>query len=295
MSINLKQIKILLMRYLLCGSALYFCGYPVLAAGLPIEVATAEVASIARTIPVFGQVKTSKTIDVMSLFAGRITYLDAQVGDHVKKHALIARIRRKEAEALYGVGAVPKGLKDTVVLSPISGYITQSTVVLNQQITSGQSMVSIMSDNHYFIEFEISGEYLKNIKLNMPISYLLADKVMQANLTKIVPIADPQTGFFKARAYVDAPEIYTGQVVQARLQLAQKKTLTIPRSALLNVEGLPFVYVIQKGKALLRQVGTGIRSEKRIEITQGLNEGDKVATQGNYDLSDGASVEIQTP
>jgi HlyD family secretion protein len=56
------------------------------------------------------------------------------------------------------------------------------------------------------------------------------------------------------------------------------------------------VFCIDAGKAVARQVKTGIQSDERIEILDGLKEGDEVVT-GSYraiskDLVNGAAVTI---
>ena len=57
-----------------------------------------------------------------------------------------------------------------------------------------------------------------------------------------------------------------------------------------------FVFCIDKGKAVARQVKTGIQSDELIEILDGLKEGEEVVT-GSYraiskDLENGAVVRI---
>jgi HlyD family secretion protein len=56
------------------------------------------------------------------------------------------------------------------------------------------------------------------------------------------------------------------------------------------------VFVIENGKAVARQVSTGVQSDELIEIVDGLKEGDEVVT-GSYraiskDLDNGAEVTI---
>ena len=59
------------------------------------------------------------------------------------------------------------------------------------------------------------------------------------------------------------------------------------------------VWVIEDGRAVARQVETGIQSETHIEILSGLSEGDRVVV-GSYraisrDLEDGAAVTVSGP
>ena len=56
------------------------------------------------------------------------------------------------------------------------------------------------------------------------------------------------------------------------------------------------VYVVENGKAVARQVKVGIQNEDRIEILDGLKEGENVVS-GSYraitrDLNDGDTVEV---
>jgi len=56
------------------------------------------------------------------------------------------------------------------------------------------------------------------------------------------------------------------------------------------------VFCIDKGKAVAKQVNTGIQSEELIEIVDGLKEGDEIVT-GSYraisrDLDNGSVVTI---
>ncbi len=57
--------------------------------------------------------------------------------------------------------------------------------------------------------------------------------------------------------------------------------------------------MIEEGRAVARQVRTGIQSETHIEILSGLEEGDQVVV-GSYraisrDLTDGAAVIVSGP
>jgi HlyD family secretion protein len=57
------------------------------------------------------------------------------------------------------------------------------------------------------------------------------------------------------------------------------------------------VFVIDDGRAIAKQVKTGIQSDTNIEIIEGLNEGDEIVV-GNYraisqDLQNGSAIVVQ--
>ena len=61
----------------------------------------------------------------------------------------------------------------------------------------------------------------------------------------------------------------------------QKAAISIPLSALTEEQGIYFVYV-QKDKEhyIKKEIKTGAQDGKRVEVLQGLQENDKVVTQG---------------
>jgi len=75
-----------------------------------------------------------------------------------------------------------------------------------------------------------------------------------------------------------------GDFVSIELQGASRKILSLPASAVLDGVNAKSVYVLRDGHFLRVEVKTGIGSNGRIEITQGLNESDLVATSSIQQL-----------
>ncbi|MEZ4972969.1 MAG: efflux RND transporter periplasmic adaptor subunit [Cyclobacteriaceae bacterium] len=70
------------------------------------------------------------------------------------------------------------------------------------------------------------------------------------------------------------------------------KAIIMPRTALLGSAKNPQVFVIENGKAVLREIKTGTASNETIEVIEGLREGDTVVTSGQINLSNGSNVQI---
>jgi membrane fusion protein (multidrug efflux system) len=68
--------------------------------------------------------------------------------------------------------------------------------------------------------------------------------------------------------------------------------LQIPRSAILEESGETSVFVVEDGKAMRRNVRTGYANSGMIEITEGLEDDDKVVTVGQTGLKNDAVVTI---
>jgi hypothetical protein len=70
-----------------------------------------------------------------------------------------------------------------------------------------------------------------------------------------------------------------------------EKQLTIPASAIVGSTLKPQVYVVEQGKAKLRDITIADRKGSTAVIQSGLREGEMVITNGLINLFDGATVE----
>ncbi len=103
------------------------------------------------------------------------------------------------------------------------------------------------------------------------------------------------------------PDLKSGMFGEFSIEIQKKEnTIVIPENALLSrtevltnrETGLQnsvkkyFVFVIQEGKAYLKEVQTGLGSDGRIEITGGLRSGDSVIIVGQNIVKEGNKVNI---
>ncbi|HKF22642.1 MAG TPA: efflux RND transporter periplasmic adaptor subunit, partial [Candidatus Angelobacter sp.] len=73
--------------------------------------------------------------------------------------------------------------------------------------------------------------------------------------------------------------------------------LVIPASALLNAngDGAQVMVIDSQGKAVTKDVKTGIQNGQEVEIVAGLNAGEQVISQGAYGLPDKTKVKVEKP
>ena len=86
----------------------------------------------------------------------------------------------------------------------------------------------------------------------------------------------------------------SGMFAHVRLYLGGKSTLVVNRDALNKLPGTGnyYVYVVQKDKAVLKNVETGFTQGNYVEVTNGLTEGEKVVVKGQNRLKDGVPVVV---
>ena len=127
----------------------------------------------------------------------------------------------------------------------------------------------------------------------------LPGRVMRAPITFIDPNLTPATRSAKVRVVLDNPltnepgkhrhELLHKLYAEGRITAETAPTLTVPRNAVLWPAGRPVVYVEKSaGVYEPREVQVGVAGDELWEIAGGLDEKDRVVTNGNL-LLDGQS------
>lgn len=106
---------------------------------------------------------------------------------------------------------------------------------------------------------------------------------------------DIATGTLKLRARFDNADdaLFPNQFVNIRLNLhTLPSALTIPGEAVQHGSAGGYVYVIDEGKAKVRPIVLGPRSDGRAVVEKGLVAGEKVVLEGLDRLNDGREVHV---
>lgn len=75
-------------------------------------------------------------------------------------------------------------------------------------------------------------------------------------------------------------------------EVSSGKPMVIPRDALIGGIENPQVYVVENGVAKVKDIKIGQTFNEKVEVTEGLNEGEKVVVTGLINLKDNSPVKI---
>jgi len=83
-----------------------------------------------------------------------------------------------------------------------------------------------------------------------------------------------------------------GMFARAYFGGEERNSMVIPRKAIIGSIQSPKVYVVKEGKASLRSLKIGFHNSEKVEVTQGLEEGEQVVVNGQINLAEGTKVVI---
>ena len=208
----------------------------------------------------------------------------------------------KLAAAKADLGVESRALEEATVRAPFDGMVVRRMVSLGEYVQVGRSLVEIVSLNPIEVEFRVAEIDSSFVRLGQEVAVHVApypDRSFGAKVTVISPTIDPNTRTLRVKAVVDNAEglLRPGLFARADLGLSvHEGVAVVPSSAVLQRVDGSVVFVLDGAdRATRRVVQLGSFQEGRVEVTNGLREGDRVLVRGHADLLDGQQVRLYLP
>ena len=181
------------------------------------------------------------------------------------------------------VNIAQKANLDGIILSPISGVITQRQIEKGQTVTAGQTLFEIVDPKHLEIQAKLPSDMQAALKVGQNIEYTIQGNSasLSAVLTRISPIADPasrQLEFF-AKPNQTIHSISIGAFVDGNILASQPVSgQLIPLDVIQDIKNQAYVWVIRNQKiAKVHLVILEQRYHDNSAVVQGLNKGDQIS------------------
>jgi membrane fusion protein, heavy metal efflux system len=195
----------------------------------------------------------------------------------------------KEIALLEASAKVPAMNPESVVVAPISGTVVQRQVGLGQYIQAGSSapVFSIGDLSKVWLIANVREVDGSLVRLGAPVEIrVLAfpDRIFKATITYVAPSMDPNTHRLAVRADVDNREGLLKPQMFANFTILTGGDVVapgVPQSAVIYEGDRARVWVATPdGNLVLRQVQTGRASGDSVEVTKGLEAGERIVVSG---------------
>ncbi len=183
------------------------------------------------------------------------------------------------------------------IRAPMSGTVVARHVYEGQQLNKDQSeaetrLFEIADFSSMWFVFDAYARDLAWLRPGQAVEVStpsLGGRTLTAPIAFINPNLDEMTRTAKVRVVLPNHDhaLFHKQVAEGRVRLELPAVLLAPRTAVLQHGGEPVVFVEQADRSYLaRRVRLGRVGDETVEILSGLNEGEKVVTEGGL-LLDG--------
>jgi len=190
-------------------------------------------------------------------------------------------------ESRHADGSVSRE-SEFAVRSPIGGVIAQVSVTPGANVTQGDRLFRIVAVDQVYVAANVPEAQLPRVAHLNGADVEVTDNVRlpAGRLVARSSVVDPQARTLSFLFEVRNPgrTLAIGQAVSVRLFLtATVDAVTVPESAVIDDGGRPVVFVQKEGEAFARRpVKLGIREDGLVQISEGLQPGERVVTKGAY-------------
>ena len=186
------------------------------------------------------------------------------------------------------------------IRSPINGWVTDRPLYPGEMAAQGTPLITVMDLSKVIARAHIPQQEAALLKVGdaARLTPLGSDESIPAKLTVVSPALDPNSTTVEVWAEAANPNqtLKPGSTVHLSINSATiKDALVVPASAIITSgEGKSEVMVIgADGRAVSREVQTGIRQGDEVQIQAGLNPGEQIVTVGAYGLPDKTKVKVE--
>lgn len=193
-----------------------------------------------------------------------------------------------------------KNLDNCKLYAPLSGTIGNKSVEAGMNVLPSQNVVKILDMNKISIKVNIPEKEIasKNIGQRANISIAALDTVLEGKISEIGVVADPLSHAYPVNIQVLKPckKLLPGMVCSVNIQNDNMlgTGIQIPANIVqIDNNGQKFVWTVKDGLAHKSFIKTGEFTTNGVRIIEGLQEGDKVVTEGFHKISERTSVSIK--
>lgn len=214
----------------------------------------------------------------------------------------------KLKQILAEVSGLTATIQRKTVKAPFSGVLGIRQVQVGQYVNPGTTLVSLQNLKPIYLNFTLPQQNISQLKVGQKVIAKIdtyPGRVFEGKLSAIQPEVDSQTRNIQLQASFanDDVSLYSGMFANVTLNLDREvKSLIIP---LTSIQYAPYgdaVYVIEQikneisGKQYLgaRQqfVKLGATQGDWVQVIDGLQEGQEIATTGVFKLRQGVSIMV---
>jgi len=212
-----------------------------------------------------------------------------------REHAVAKAELQAARQRLRALGGKVKGSEvgQLDLYSPIAGEVVNVSIYRGQAVDPMDTAFTVVDNSQLWVRLAVFEGEIDAISVGDAVEIRAQADPEGVLLTGMVDYVssmfDPQSHAAQVRVIVPNDDGYlrVGQAVNAVIhaQRAEKEGLSVPREAIVQVDGNPTVFVAETETTVIpRAIEIGISGPDRIEVTAGLAAGDVVVTDGVFAL-----------
>ncbi|KAF1006670.1 MAG: Macrolide export protein MacA [Luteibacter sp.] len=171
---------------------------------------------------------------------------------------------------------------DLNVKSPVDGQVGQLFIAERATVAKDAQLLSVIDLSALEVEMKVPESFARDLAIGMPGEIAGNGKTWSGKVSAISP--EVVNGEVAARLRFDGStpqQLRQSQRLSVRVLLDRRdNVLTVQRGSFVDESGGRYAYLVNDGMADRRDIRVGVSSIDKVEILDGLKEGDRIVVSG---------------
>jgi membrane fusion protein, multidrug efflux system len=198
--------------------------------------------------------------------------------------------------------AVRSRLKDRLITAPFDGHVGLRRVSPGALVSPGDVITTLVDDSSMKLDFTVPAIYMESVRVGAVVdatSPVYPDRQFTGTVSSVDSTIDPVTRSITVRAVLPNPDhaLVPGMLMKIDLQRNPRQAIVISEETIVPRGQQTYVLVVDESVeppiAERREVVLGRRFAGRVEVRNGLQEGETIISHGTLKVRPGSPVKIQ--
>lgn len=254
----------------------------------PVETQTAAMGTLRSVVKLTGEVTAATRVNVFPEVAGKVDRIAVGIGSRIQPQTTLLTVDPSRPGTRY---------EPSPVRSPIAGTVIDILVERGESVGTATPAVVVATIDNLEVSVRLPERYASIVtaRSTATVSFdALGGRSIEARVKRLQPVIDPTS---RSKEVVFAitegtPGIEPGMFASVELVSQRIDGIIVPFETIVQEAGSNYLYVVEGGKAVRRQVSIGLLAGEMVEVRQGLTAGEAVITTGQSFLQDGSPVSV---
>lgn len=228
---------------------------------------------------------------LLSAAQARLAVADAQLKKTLAparvEDVMLQQAQVRQAEA--SLDLITNQLNNNRIIAPSEGIVTKINSQIGEQTTPAQAVISMIADNNFSIDIDVSETDIAKVKVGNRASIYLDAYGEDVKFDGLVNFIEPAETVIQGVTYYkvkisftpdSSREIKSGMTATAKIATDQRSNIIIiPQRAVIDQDGRKIVKTLNGDTVTEHQVTLGMNGDNGlVEVLSGIQAGDQVIT-----------------
>ncbi len=217
------------------------------------------------------------------------------------EEGLISRQEFDDVRSVYDLAESDRdlariALEETIIRAPFDGQVVEREIVLGQYVQAAVPLFRVADFTPLRVKVHLPEPVARKVAAGQRVLVQPESQAepLEAVVERVAPVVDPATSTVRLTLLLDEcrDKALVGGFVKVRITTETRhEALAVPKIALVEEGSLRSVFVAEADTVRKVEINTGLYDEQRVEVLDGIEEGDYVVVLGQGGLRTGSLID----